>query len=327
MPEEFPENIEFDQHLAPCSVRLSGYQKQLNLVYQVTSPVLELVQASRDMRGLNHRSSLESLVTESNEALSKWRSNVPLSLRYDDMEDLKSDSTTEERMHKLQALALKLTHDNLVIIVNRMLLADKRDAGEKTDHHSDLVSVQNNMHRASIESIAFNRCLRAALSISSVARKSNLMALAQKTHLISFLGINLFTANVVMFICALSDVLSDASQEAKRAMARTLRLQKSLAQHASLSMQCSIVSEDLIKKVLEKERAELLQDTAGETIQPPLSTDDLFLTPASFEGSSMDWNPDFEATQLPDTNLRESLLSLHRGKWIFMKTLCKLSLT
>jgi hypothetical protein len=66
-----------------------------------------------------------------------------------------------------------------------------------------------------------------------------------------------------MFICALSDVLSNVSQEAKRGMARTLRLQKSLSAQESLSMQCSMILEDLVQLVLEKEREEILQSAPG----------------------------------------------------------------
>jgi hypothetical protein len=67
------------------------------------------------------------------ESLQRWQRELPIHLAYDGIDDITSNSSTEEKMHKLQALALKLAYDNLVIIVNRPLLADRRSSNSQSD--------------------------------------------------------------------------------------------------------------------------------------------------------------------------------------------------
>jgi hypothetical protein len=81
---------------------------------------------------------------------------------------------------------------------------------------------------------------------------------------------NLFTASVVLFICALSDTLSDTAQEAKRGLKRTLQMQKSLSSHASLSLQCSRILEDLVQLILKKEMEEMLLDHSNQDDKLPI---------------------------------------------------------
>jgi len=320
MPSEFTENVQFERNMGPASICLSTYQIQLNMVYQITSPVLEIIQGTRETSSTGNRSDLESLANKIEQSLERWRRELPARLNFDKINDLSRESTMEEKMHKLQALALKMTHDNLVIIVNRPLLADRRGRSHSRDSNNN--ETQELQSKRKVENAAFNRCLQAALSISNVMSKSRLIHLAQKTHLISFLGINLFTATVVMFICALSDVLSNASQEAKRGMARTLRLQKALSHRASLSMQCSMISEDLIQQVLEREREELLQSSKSyraDINRPSLQTVDSSISLGQSVGDPFfdSYSPTLTANNngvgLEDVHLRESLLSLQRG--------------
>jgi len=329
MPCNFVENVQFSGSLEPINVCLSTYQIQLNMVYQITSPVLEIIHETRDTKIQQRRSNLELLATSVNQGLQKWQGDLPTHLKFVELGDIPEGASVEEKMHKLQALALQLTHDNLVIIVNRPLLADRRE--QTTPLGTEFSNTSNNnqglQRKKGVENLAFKRCLDAALSISNVVSKSRLMHLAQRTHLISFLGINLFTASVVMFICALSDVLSNTSQEAKRGIARALRLQKTLSQNASLSMQCSAISEDLIQRVLDKEREEILQtpphsvDAGKSHVQQRHS----FISPGLPESDPLFefFDPTWTANAngvfcLEDDQLRQSLISLHSG------TLCHL---
>jgi hypothetical protein len=141
-----------------------------------------------------------------------------------------------------------------------------------------------------------------------------------------------------MFICALSDVLSNVSQEAKRGIARTLRLQKSLSAQASLSMQCSMILEDLVQLVLEKEREEIMQSAPGNrnnnrpNINGPgsnaLIRNNAYDPTSSATCQSIEdpvaiysdstWNTNNDDLRVEDVQFRQSLHSLHRGKPSFL---------
>ena len=308
------------------------------MIYHIASPVLENIYGIRTSNDLQRRSQLLLMIYAVDESLQRWQRELPIHLAYDGIDDITNDSSTEEKMHKLQALALKLTYDNLVIIVNRPLLADRRGSNSQSDDEARVDAPRDHESEINTGNAAFKRCLDSALSISRVLSKKRLIHLARQTHLISFLGINLFTASVVMFICALSDVLSNVSQEAKRGMARTLRLQKSLSAQASLSMQCSMILEDLVQLVLEKEKEEILESAPGDgdNDRPSINgsggnafiRNDAYDPTSSATAQSIEdpiatfsdstWNTNNDDLRVEDVQFRQSLLSLHRGKSYFL---------
>jgi hypothetical protein len=337
MPSDFTEDIHFPS-IGQTGICLSTYQTQLNMIYQIASPVLENMYRIRASNDLQRRSELSLMIRGVDESLQKWQHDLLPHLVYDGIDDITNASSTEEKMHKLQALALKLTYDNLVIIVNRPLLADRTSRNSPVDDEARADTLRDHESERNTGNAAFKRCLDSALSISRILSKKRLIHLARQTHLVSFLGINLFTASVVMFICALSDVLSNVSQEAKRGMARTLRLQKSLSAQASLSMQCSMILEDLVQLVLEKERKEIFQSAPGNRDNDRLSNNgpgsnifarsDAYDATSSVTSQSIDdplamfsdstWNTNNNDLHVEDTQFRQSLHSLHRGKPSFL---------
>ncbi len=309
MPCAFIESINFDRNVAQTGIYLSTYQTQLNTIYQIASPVLENIYGIRTSNDVQTRLQLSRMISTVDQSMQRWQRELPIHLAYDQIDDITDMSTTEEKLHKLQALALKLTHENLVIVINRPLLADRRgnitpsqDVAQVQDTNS--MEEPRDLHNArDIENVAFKRCLGSALSISRVLNKKRLVHLAGQTHLVSFLGINLFTASVVMFICALSDVLSNVAQEAKRGIARTLRLQKSLSPQASLSMQCSMILEDLVKLILDREREAILQSA-------PTYKDNLQSNSLGSDGNSYNLNDTSETTAFARTGLVEDPISM-----------------
>ncbi|OBT90622.1 hypothetical protein VE02_00567 [Pseudogymnoascus sp. 03VT05] len=240
MPSEILENVHFDPPLQETPICLSTYQWGLNLVYKIASPLLEDIYGIRTSHNMD-RCSQQKMVAEANQALLKWQQDLPPHLLFDRLNDLTTYSSTEEKMHSLQALSLQLTYDNIMVVLHRPLLAGRgsleRPVAPET--MSPISPFSDDMR-----DISFKRCLRSALRISNLQQKPNLLSLARTTHLVSFLGMNLFTASV----------------EAKRGLKRTLQMQKSLSHHASLSMQCTTILEDLVQLILRKEMEEMLLD-------------------------------------------------------------------
>lgn len=255
MPSEILENVSFDPFLPAPQICLSPYQYRLNLVYKIASPLLEDIYGLRTSQNAEFDLKLPEIVSTANRSMLEWYQDLPLNLSFDQISDLTASSTTAEKMHHLQALSLQLTYDNLLIVLHRPLLAARGYQSNTTETAASNIEFSDHVRETS-----FKRCLNSALRISNIQKKPNLFFLARATHLVSFLGMNLFTASVVLFICALSDTLSDTAQEAKRGLKRTLQMQKSLSRHASLSLQCSRILEDLVQLILKKEMEEMLLD-------------------------------------------------------------------
>lgn len=213
----------------------------------------------RTLHDSEHASQIREMVAAANQGLLQWQQDVPSYLSFENLDDLTPTSTTEEKARSLQALSLQLTYDNLMIVLHRPLLAGQGGISPPISADHDETSREAQIFD-DMRTVSFKRCLSSALRISNLQRKPNLFSLARTTHLVSFLGMNLFTASVVLFICALSDTLSDTAQEAKRGLKRTLQMQKALSNYASLSMQCSSILEDLVELILRKEMEEILHD-------------------------------------------------------------------
>jgi hypothetical protein len=264
MPSDLMENMSFNPAIPAANICLSPYQYRLNMVYRIASPLLEDIYGLRTSQNTQFDLKLPEMVSTANRSLLEWYQDLPFNLSFDQINDLTPSSSTAEKMHHLQALSLQLTYDNLMIVLHRPLLAARVYQSSGTGTAPSNADMSDHIRETS-----FNRCLNSALRISNIQQKPKLFALARTTHLVSFLGMNLFTASVVLFICALSDTLSDTAQEAKRGLKRTLQMQKSLSSHASLSLQCSRILEDLVQLILKKEMEEMLVDHSIIDENPP----------------------------------------------------------
>jgi hypothetical protein len=336
-PAEVLENIHFDRTIGPEQICLSIYQARLNEVYKIASPVIENIYGIRTTTDSRIRSMLPSMITQASHEMREWQNNLPPYLALDKLSDVSPTCSTAERMHKLQALSLQLTYDNLMIIIHRPLLADQRAGLSRFRERVQGQAGPNEGHQelhfpACDEDANFKECLDSALRVSRVHNKPELIKLAAETHLVAFLGMNLFTSSVVMSVCALSDPLSDTAQEAKRGITRTLLVQKSLSRRTSLSMQTSVILEDIVQLILEREREEMLRSAQSGLQHPHLNTlqqghdQSLHGTPTSVYGSDI-CTPPASYHTIPqmggngvigdsgDQGLNNSLISLQRSKF------------
>lgn len=264
MPATFSEDINFTLPDEKTPVSLSPYQIQLNRVYQIASPLLENIYGIRFSTDPSLRSEMPAMISRIDRMMRDWQESLPVDLNLEKKGDIGLTTPIDAKLHRLQALALQLTYDNLMIVIHRPLLADQRhkksNGANQNENQAQSSTINTSTHRNS-----FQQCLNSALRISRIQQcNKNLLALARRTHLVSFIGMNLFTSSVVMFICALSDTLSDLAQEAKRGITRNLKMLKLLSGDGSLSMQCSKILEDLVQIIVDEEKEEMLRSHPSE---------------------------------------------------------------
>lgn len=347
MPVDMLEDIHFDRAAGSERICLSVYQAQLNEIYRIASPIIENIYGIRTSTDVHGRSMLPGMIAQASHLMREWQKNLPHNLALDKLSDITPTSTTAEKIHKLQALSLQLTYDNLMILIHRPLLADQRTSltryQERAPSQARTNEILPELHfPTSNDDSNFKQCLDSALRTSRVQNKPELVKLAAETHLVAFLGMNLFTSSVVMSVCALSDPLSDTAQEAKRGITRTLLVQKSLSQRTSLSMQSSVILEDIVQLILEREREEMLRSAQsagingmnGNHITLQQSTDQsLHEAPTSIYASDIGTSPSSYHAQITNGNalgvdsgdqvLNNSLISLQRSKLSTKDPPCK----
>ncbi|KAB5546891.1 fungal-specific transcription factor domain-containing protein [Coniochaeta sp. 2T2.1] len=270
------------------SIYYSAYQRELNKLYLIASPIIETVFGLQTVAS-NERMTGQQYSTqimEVTERLWTWRRNLPAHLLLNLGSDCEPNQSNASRVHRLQALALQLTFDNLLIIFHRPLLAQQVDhliknqpeGGQGAAHSPASLSyaavsspfraqtVESPLSRS--QSSSTEQWWDAALRTSKVTEMPQLAQLATDTHLVAFLAINLFHSAIVMAVLALSDPLSDRAQEVKRTITRIFRLQELLGKKTKLSMQSNIILKDVIHMLLRREADAMLAPVAAPQVQP-----------------------------------------------------------
>ncbi|KAF2024668.1 hypothetical protein EK21DRAFT_104527 [Setomelanomma holmii] len=216
-------------------------------------------------------------VMDATERLWAWRRRLPPHLLLDLNSDCEPNYSRTSKVHRLQALSLQLTFDNLLIIFHRPTLAQQVEQLIRTQPEHGQVSMpspSSAQHAASSVSPFFTTSAHsplsvsqassteqwwdAALRMSKVTQMPQLAQLATDSHLVAFLAINLFNSAIVMAVLALSDPLSDRAQEVKRSITRIFRLQELLGKKTELSMQSNAVLKDVIHMLLQREADAML---------------------------------------------------------------------
>lgn len=264
----------------------SRYQTELSSLYRIVSPALKVIFGSISTQHSKQRyeSEYASLVSDVTGKLNAWRNNLPphLNLQLDqDYNPRNSDWKT--RAHTLQALALQLTFDNVLIVLYRPFLAKQVDhlsimpsnafgltsqAGTPVPevHGSSLTErIRTSTAPEAVNDSTNNSeyWLSAAVRTCRIAELPELAQLAKESHLVAFMAINLFHAAIVLILLALSDPLSDRAQKLKRTITRVLRLQQLLGKQSALSKQSGFVLQNLISLLLKREEEAMLGKPAS----------------------------------------------------------------
>lgn len=342
---------------ADFAICYSSYQRELNKLYLIASPIIEAVfgvqTGASNQRMMGQQCSTQ--LVEATERLWTWRRSLPAHLLLDLSSDCEPNHSNTSRVHHLQALALQMTFDNLLIIFQRPLLAQHVNHLVKTQPENgqgatyspsnlsgSFAAVSSPFHAQSIDSPSSTHQMpsteqwwAAALRTSKVTEMPQLAQLATNTHLVAFLAINLFHSGIVMAVLALSDPLSDRAQEVKRTITRIYRLQELLGKKTTLSMQSNIILKDVIHMLLRREADAMLapvvashaeqpqvadgQKTPTPSHPPLMSVEDTLRLPIQLDTVNSGLYPQNGTTDSV-SRLNESLASLQRGKIAFRIT-------
>jgi hypothetical protein len=354
MPEDVLESPHFtnihDNGL-DASICFSSYQRELNKLYLLASPLIEIIFGIRTSQSTSQeqKAKYHRLVSEVSHKIESWRQSLPAHLAVEFDHDIAPDSSTNLKIHRLQALALGLTFDSLVIILHRPFLAEQVELLSKTSPSNiqqgtatanlplELTNPGSSISEENLSELPLlsgvssaEQWWNAAVRTSKITELPQLAQLATDSHLVAFLGINLFNCAVVMVVCALSDLLSNKAQEAKRYITRIYRLQEILGSRSTLPMQSSTVLRDLIRTLLQQEEGAMLASLTaanphnlGNTLQSSgpsalRTVEDTLRVPLHGYGNSGSYQhePDFVADNSGATEslrLNESLVSVQRG--------------
>lgn len=222
--------------------------------------------------GATNRSSLQGLmasVKSLDKRLCDWHAKLPLQLRPATLTDASSESMErpsqidsgiglsgkafEHHLFQLQALSLKVAHENAKILIHRPLLSyrmvappTKNDTGATVPSHSETC-------QSSIQI-----CRDAALEISNIGSLPVFQGIAD-TYAVSFVSLHLLTAAIALSILTTLAPLTQESHDCKMGIRRLMEMQSRLRAKSIVAEQGLGILKKLMSLVLTKEMKEMLE--------------------------------------------------------------------
>lgn len=218
--------------------------------------------------------------------------------------DLREDRLL--RMFQLQAFTLQLLYDNVQLLLHRPLLAygglnipplagkTSESSGDNPSKHDQGPKSSLTDNGAAICRSSRNQCWESALRTSRLGKYHNILLAARNTSASPYVGIQTFTAGVILSLFALSTPFTVSAQEAKQAIGRLIQMPKVLNCRTPLSDQTANLMEELVGLILTEERKSLIPgvgankefdpknwssrlcpESASRTIPPPHTTNSM----------------------------------------------------
>lgn len=201
-------------------------------------------------------------VQDINTKLLEWEKSVPVELRPESFSLLDADSDPLTRIFQLQAIALQLSYDNVQLVLHRPLLVYNGvlslPAHLRVPQPPDL---SNDFWEASKE-LCWNSARRTACVDEYLAA----LRPVQNLYITSYIGIQTFTAGVMLGIFALSKPFAAQAQDAKQNIGRLVKMPKLLGYRTTISDQTGRVLQRLLRLILDEELKALTLDEDGPTV-------------------------------------------------------------
>ena len=245
-------------------VTIFSYQRYKFRLYRIASSITSniycrsgatLKEVVRRIKSLNRR-------------LLQWEKCIPRELRLECLNCVATDEKTQSTMRtfQLQALVLQLSYDNIQLVLHRPLLTMNRvprwplnaEYAAHDVYHSSLGSSADEANDMIKSSKC--QCWVSALRTSTIGDYANILVVSRSTYGAGYGAIQSFTAGVVLGIFALADPLSDQAHQAKRAVAKVIKLPKLHKYRTTVSDQCGRILEELLRLILAEETKALLID-------------------------------------------------------------------
>jgi hypothetical protein len=231
-------------------------------LYRLSSPVLMDLYFHPN----ESRRNVSQTVRDLDSRLCRWRESLPLELRLDVVGKRTSCTSPPDIIFLLQALALQVAYDNILILLHRPLLQGRVASPQASDRSQgnafpvspaqETSTVPHGGPRTSpstMDKYSRDRCLESASRSASLCDMKHCLIAARSTHAAAYLGINLFTAGIVLCTVALSSPLSVVAQQAKNDIRKIMIISDMFKSDSPIAPQTKRILSALVKVILDKE--------------------------------------------------------------------------
>ncbi|OAL31205.1 hypothetical protein AYO22_01238 [Fonsecaea multimorphosa] len=237
----------------PQEVTTLSYQRYKFRLYRIAEPIMGEIYF-HDGRPVQD---LIKKVQDINKQLLEWEKSVPPELNPKSFTSLSKGAPDPlTRVFQLQALALQLSYDNIQLILHRPLLVyngvlslgPRLSVPQPPDLSTGFWETSKEL------------CWNSARRTSCVDEYLATLKPIHNYHATSYIGIQTFTAGVMLGIFALSKPFSAQAQEAKRSIGRLIKMPKLLGYRTTISDQTGLILQRLLRLILDEELKVLTSD-------------------------------------------------------------------
>ena len=265
------ESLELLANGAYEPVTTGSYHRYKSLLYMIAEPITSdmYFQKNRTMKDLVKQ------VKEVHRRLLDWEKRIPPELRLKSLArrqigDVRADRVLDT--FRLQALALQLSYDNVQLLLHRLMITYKGGHqiplplpdGQQTRDGEETVGAGG--PEGDISRVSRNQCWESAMRTSLIDESPAILDIIRHTPVGAYIGIQAFTAGVMLGIFALSNPFSSQAQESKRGIARLIRIPGTMGFHDAVWEQCAGILEDLVRLILTEEMKTLISEDQGTTV-------------------------------------------------------------
>jgi hypothetical protein len=262
---KFPsfQSVELREDGSKQPVTVASYHRHKAALYLIAAPI------TRDMYsyGSKTKKDLVRRVKEIYDQLLDWERKLPPELRLKSHPPRKIDPERDQILQtfRLQAMALQVSYDNIQLLLHRPLLecVGRHYSFNRSQTRPDSIATQNALKESGSEAdmarVSKNQCWQSAMRTSLISEEHpDILHVARKTPFGAHVGIHSFTAGVMLGIFALSNSLSNQAQEAKRGIARIIRMRSTSGYKAAIWNQSAGILEELLRLILAEEMKKLV---------------------------------------------------------------------
>jgi hypothetical protein len=253
------------------AVTILSYQRYKFRLYKIATPIAKTIYFHKGATV----SQMVDEVREIHLRLVELDRSIPPELRLGSHRNGRLDPSSDPvvKIFQLQALALQLSYDNIQLLLHRPLLAyttqlqqpisapnTDNSNGDQNPDMSSAPNVATVAPRRNSTEFSKTQCWDSAMKTSQIGQHSRVLQTARSTHAASYIGIQTFTAGVMLAMFALRDPRSQEAQEAKGAIGRLIKTPKLCGLRSQVFTQSERILRGLLRLVLAEEMKALVSD-------------------------------------------------------------------
>ena len=268
-------------------VTASSYHRYKARLYRIAAPITRVMRKARTVAEITNQ------IRTVHAQMLEFKRVLPMDLRLETYEESNLDYNKKglRSILHLQSLALRISYDNIQMLLHRPLISIKDLEKQSTDTSSATLGrnggsggsggsggggrggVGGGQQSGDLSSeisedmIAASRrqCWQSALQLSHLSRHRGALEFLKNTPLGAHIGMNCFTAGVMLAIFALSKPFTTQAQEAKQALGRLIRIGTWAQLSIASFNQSTGILKDLLRLIMEKELKALTEPNEHET--------------------------------------------------------------